>query len=96
MAEQQEELAALEKQLARVARDPAGAAGGSACTDSAGRAAGTARLHAGDADNVGLWHEFLPKCRQEIQRIYDRLEIAFDVELGESFTTTDSRAWSAT
>lgn len=45
----------------------------------------TARLHAGDAENRRLWDEFLPLCRQEIHRIYDRLGVQFDEELGESF-----------
>jgi arginyl-tRNA synthetase len=45
----------------------------------------TAKLHLGDPDSIRLWKEFLPKCRLEIQRIYDRLGIQFDVELGESF-----------
>ena len=45
----------------------------------------TARLHAGDAENLRLWKEFLPNCRDEIQRIYRRLDIHFDHELGESF-----------
>ncbi|MCA9151130.1 MAG: arginine--tRNA ligase [Planctomycetales bacterium] len=45
----------------------------------------TAKLHAGDESNLQLWREFLPKCRVDIQRIYDRLNITFDHELGESF-----------
>ena len=45
----------------------------------------TVRLHAGDEQNLALWNEFLPKCREEIQRIYERLDIHFDVEYGESF-----------
>ena len=45
----------------------------------------TAKLHEGDAENLALWHEFLPKCRDDIQKIYDRLDIKFDEELGESF-----------
>jgi len=45
----------------------------------------TAKLHAGDAENVNLWKEFLPRCRVEIQRIYDRLDIHFDHEYGESY-----------
>lgn len=45
----------------------------------------TARLHAGDEASLARWHEFLPQCRHEMQRIYDRLNIQFDVELGESF-----------
>ncbi|MFI4874395.1 MAG: arginine--tRNA ligase, partial [Blastopirellula sp. JB062] len=45
----------------------------------------TAKLHAGDEENLALWHEFLPKCREDIQRIYQRLDVTFDYELGESF-----------
>lgn len=45
----------------------------------------TAKLHAGDAENLKLWHEFLPHCRDEIQRVYRRLNVRFDHELGESF-----------
>lgn len=45
----------------------------------------TAKLHADDQENLKLWHEFLPHCRVDIQRIYDRLDIKFDHELGESF-----------
>jgi arginyl-tRNA synthetase len=45
----------------------------------------TAKLHAGDRENLALWHEFLPRCRLDIQRIYDRLDIRFDCEYGESF-----------
>ena len=45
----------------------------------------TADLHAGNEENLRLWEEFLPKCREDIQRIYDRLDIQFDVEYGESF-----------
>ena len=45
----------------------------------------TAKLHSGDRENLQLWKEFLPKCREDIQQIYDRLDVKFDVELGESF-----------
>ncbi len=45
----------------------------------------TVKLHEGDPANRGLWEEFLPKCREDIQRIYDRLSVSFDYELGESF-----------
>jgi len=45
----------------------------------------TALLHAGDADRRQLWQRFLRECRQEIQHIYDRLGVSFDVELGESY-----------
>ncbi len=45
----------------------------------------TARLHAGDPENLRLWREFMPICRQEIDRIYRRLNVSFDHTLGESF-----------
>ena len=45
----------------------------------------TAKLHSGDAENKSLWEKFLPICREDIQKIYDRLDIKFDHELGESF-----------
>lgn len=45
----------------------------------------TAKLHAGDVENLRLWNEFLPQCLQALQRIYDRLGISFDLVLGESY-----------
>ena len=45
----------------------------------------TAKLHAGDGENLRLWHEFLPHCRDEIARVYARMHVEFDHELGESF-----------
>jgi arginyl-tRNA synthetase len=45
----------------------------------------TARLHAGDPENVRLWQQFMPWCRAEIDRIYRRLDVHFDYTLGESF-----------
>ena len=45
----------------------------------------TARLHEGDEENQQLWEQFLPSCRAEIEKIYKRLDIQFDVEYGESF-----------
>ena len=45
----------------------------------------TARLHEGDAENIALWNDFLPKCLEDIHRVYDRLGVSFDYELGESF-----------
>ena len=45
----------------------------------------TAKLHEGDAENLSLWEKFLPHCKDEINRIYDRLDIEFDHTLGESF-----------
>ena len=45
----------------------------------------TAKLHAGDSENLKIWHEVLPHSKDEINRIYDRLQISFDHTLGESF-----------
>lgn len=45
----------------------------------------TAKLHSGDAENVGLWKRFLPACLTELQLTYDRLNVEFDHTLGESF-----------
>ncbi len=45
----------------------------------------TAALHKGDAQNLALWNEFLPACREDMQKIYRRLGVSFDHELGESF-----------
>src|SRR5262249_21781333 len=32
----------------------------------------TAKLQAGDAENLALWKQFMPHCLAEIQQIYDR------------------------
>ncbi len=45
----------------------------------------TAKLHAGDEENLKLWKAFMPKCLGDIERIYERLRIEFDHRLGESF-----------
>jgi arginyl-tRNA synthetase len=45
----------------------------------------TAKLHADDPENLRLWNEFLPYCRDEIARVYGRLNVKFDHEYGESF-----------
>jgi arginyl-tRNA synthetase len=45
----------------------------------------TAKLHAGDEENVRLWKMFMPYCREDIDRIYRRLDVHFDHTLGESF-----------
>ena len=45
----------------------------------------TARLHSGDAENRGLWEQFMPVCLAEIERLYRRLDVSFDHQLGESF-----------
>jgi arginyl-tRNA synthetase len=46
----------------------------------------TAKLHAGDAENLRLWKEFMPHCYEELNRVYRRLGILpFDHTFGESF-----------
>jgi arginyl-tRNA synthetase len=45
----------------------------------------TAKLHANDEENRRLWREFLPACLADIDRIYQRLGVRFDLTLGESF-----------
>jgi len=45
----------------------------------------TAKLHAGDPENVLLWKTFMPWCLAEINKIYSRLDIHFDHTHGESF-----------
>lgn len=45
----------------------------------------TAKLHAGDAENQRLWDEFMPKCLDALQGVYEKLGIKFDKTLGESF-----------
>ena len=45
----------------------------------------TAKLHEGDAENIKLWKEFLPHCMDDINRIYQSLDVSFDYVLGESF-----------
>jgi arginyl-tRNA synthetase len=45
----------------------------------------TAKLHAGDPENVRLWKLFMPSCQEEIDRIYRRLDVTFDYTRGESY-----------
>ncbi|MBY0521824.1 MAG: arginine--tRNA ligase [Gemmataceae bacterium] len=45
----------------------------------------TAKLHAGDAENVRLWQMMMPWCQAEIDTVYKRLDIHFDHTHGESF-----------
>lgn len=45
----------------------------------------TAKLHSGDQENIALWEKFIPHCLETLQEMYDRLDISFDMALGESF-----------
>jgi arginyl-tRNA synthetase len=45
----------------------------------------TARLQAGDPENLALWQKFQPWCLGAMEPVYDRLGVQFDHTLGESF-----------
>jgi len=46
----------------------------------------TAKLHAGDTDNLALWRQFMPACLAGLHETYRRLgTLPFDHEHGESF-----------
>ncbi|HEU5119304.1 MAG TPA: arginine--tRNA ligase [Isosphaeraceae bacterium] len=45
----------------------------------------TAKLHANDGENRALWGQFMPHCLAALGQMYDRLDVSFDVQLGESF-----------
>jgi arginyl-tRNA synthetase len=45
----------------------------------------TAKLHAGDPENVALWKMFMPACLEMLRPIYERLDVKIDQALGESF-----------
>ncbi|MCP4782274.1 MAG: arginine--tRNA ligase [Fuerstiella sp.] len=45
----------------------------------------TSKLHAGDEHNQRLWDEFLPACLAALNQIYSRLDVHFDLTLGESY-----------
>lgn len=81
-----EEVETFEKKIAAIESDPelAGLAAEHPKIDEAVLEE-TAKLHADDPENLRLWHEFLPNCRDEIGRVYGRLGVKFDYEYGESF-----------
>ncbi len=45
----------------------------------------TSKLHHGDEENLALWRQFMPRCLEEVDKIYKRLDVQFDETLGESF-----------
>jgi len=86
VAETAEKISSLRGKLAVVDGDPQLAAQAAAHPGIADAVLEeTAKLHAGDVENRRLWEEFLPKCREEIQKVYDRIDVQFDFEYGESF-----------
>ncbi len=44
----------------------------------------TVKLHQGDKENLALWKQFMPFCLEEIDAVYQRLDVHFDHTLGES------------
>jgi arginyl-tRNA synthetase len=86
LAEKRSELSTLESKLAAIELDeqigpllaPHADVGRAVLEE-------TARLHSGDATNIELWRRFLPPCLAEIEATYQRLGVAFDHTLGESF-----------
>lgn len=85
-AEAQAALSGALGRIAAVDADPALRADAAAHPNIARLARDeTAKLHAGDAENLKLWQQFLPQCLAALQRIYDRLGIVFDLQLGESY-----------
>ncbi|RMF96057.1 MAG: arginine--tRNA ligase, partial [Planctomycetota bacterium] len=86
LATLKETVAAVESQIAAVEGD-ADLAAKAAAHPNIGEAVleETAKLHAGDPENVRLWKEFLPHSLDEINRVYRRLGVSFDHTLGESF-----------
>lgn len=84
--DQQDKVEGLETTIARVDADPTLKAQAIEHADvNMAALQETAALHDGDETNKKLWETFLPFCREDIQRIYGRLGIEFDHELGESF-----------
>lgn len=84
--ELRDEIAAVRGNLDSVANDPVVARLAGEHPKIGGDVlAETAKLHAGDAENTRLWTEFLPPCLEEIERVYRRLGVTFDVTHGESF-----------
>lgn len=45
----------------------------------------TAKLQAGDADNLALWERFVKESLVEFEGVYERLGVSFDVVHGESY-----------
>ncbi|MFN0051850.1 MAG: arginine--tRNA ligase [Planctomycetales bacterium] len=81
-----EQVAGAERKIAAVEGDPALRRLAEAHQGIAQAAREeTARLHAGDSENLALWKQFMPACLASIDRVYDRLGVHFDKTLGESY-----------
>ncbi|RLS54263.1 MAG: arginine--tRNA ligase [Planctomycetota bacterium] len=81
-----DETASLAKKIERVETNAAELALANAHSNIARAARDeTAKLHAGNAENLRLWNEFMPECLAALQGVYQRLGIQFDLTLGESW-----------
>lgn len=86
LEELREEVAGAEQRIARIEADSELARLAAAHPEIAKAARReTAKLHAGDAENLQLWEEFLPVCLAALNQMYGRLGVVFDEALGESF-----------
>lgn len=80
------EVAALERKLTAVDADPRLGTLAAAHPDVVRLSREeTARLHAGDPENRRLWETFVPQCLAALGRLYQRLDVHFDMTLGESY-----------
>ncbi|QQR90148.1 MAG: arginine--tRNA ligase [Myxococcales bacterium] len=55
-----------------------------------------AKLQAGDSENLKIWQRFVEITRTELDRIYDRLGVSFDLWLGKAPTILCLLGWSMT
>lgn len=86
VASTQDSLKSAREKIATVANDESLTAAAMEHADIARLARlETSRLHAGDSENEQLWNEFLPACLAALNQVYDRLDIKFDLTLGESY-----------
>jgi arginyl-tRNA synthetase len=86
LEESRKELKGLQAKRAAIEGDPELARLAKEHPDIASAVlAETAKLHAGDEDNLRLWREFMPPCVQAIEDVYRRLGVQFDCTHGESF-----------
>jgi arginyl-tRNA synthetase len=80
-----EAVAGAQQKCDRVEADPALKSLAEAHPQIAERARReTALLHAGDPENLALWNQFLPACLNDLQTLYQRFGLRFDLTLGES------------
>lgn len=84
-ADLQEQVTSAERKIAAVDNDAALRSMASSHPNIATAAREeTAKLHAGDLENLALWQQFMPACLAAMQKVYDRLGLKFDLTLGES------------